>query len=451
MNHLQHEWRRVGGAAAPAGGMSPRRARRLALAAGGLALAGLSVAAQPPGLTRHATNGTYGCRRAFGFGVYNPAADRTAICWNGEGMSIYAREYDHRARVWSDVTLIQALNHTTKWDYHNYPCIVLAPDGRYLIFNCKHGGAAYMMRAPLAGTIAGQWERRQIANDRCAYPMPVVVGDTVHLFYSSNAGDRYRTYRMIASRDNGQTWSHPTTLIDSGNLEPEHYNTVYVHGFSVVPGKAGGRAARILIGWEMASGPLGHNQGGHGNYFAWYDCGTRRMYSAAGEDLGPTVDWEAMAGKCRINDAKSPTTRLFNYTTLPEMLPDGSVAVAYALEGKSVIARWANGRWVSTAADFGGRPLDYQRTWEGRYRILAGRQGGLGVWESADGVTGWREVSHTPIPHENGSTGAAAAFIDDFRPEVQWMACCYSGKTYLSDYSGRWPVFTYGTAAATSP
>ena len=78
-------------------------------------------------LVKHASNGTYGCRRAFGFGVYNPLTNKTAICWNGERMSIYVREFDHGSQRWSDSVKAKGLKYSGTWDYHNYPCISLAP------------------------------------------------------------------------------------------------------------------------------------------------------------------------------------------------------------------------------------------------------------------------------------------------------------------------------------
>ena len=80
-------------------------------------------------LTKHAANGSYGCRRSFGHGVYNAAANRTVICWNGENMSIYVREFDHSTQRWSKAVKAHSLNYRGTWDYHNYPCIALAPDG----------------------------------------------------------------------------------------------------------------------------------------------------------------------------------------------------------------------------------------------------------------------------------------------------------------------------------
>jgi hypothetical protein len=248
---------------------------------------------------------------------------------------------------------------------------------------------------------------------------------------------------MIWSSDSGRTWSEPVTLIDSGHEEPEKYDEVYVHGFSVQEG-LGGRPDRILIGWEMASGPLGHNRGGYGNFFAFFNCRDGRMYTAAGEGLGPTVDLEEMYGRCIISDARSPTSRLFRYSTFPVVLPDGHPAVLYRLNDEAFIVNWEADGWRRTPVEIRSTLRDYQRTPDGKYRILASGRMNASVWESTDGVTDWRMLSLTDLPSENGATSAAMAFIEDFRPEVQWLAVTYDRRQSMSDYSGKWPVYTFG-------
>ncbi|MFC1600944.1 BNR-4 repeat-containing protein [Candidatus Sumerlaeota bacterium] len=394
-------------------------------------------------LTKHATNGSYGCRRSFGHGVYNAAANRTVICWNGENMSIYVREFDHSTQRWSKAVKAHSLNYRGTWDYHNYPCIALAPDGHYLIFYFKHSSTSYMVKSPGPNKITGSWSHKTLSNDKCAYPMPIVVDDTVYLFYSSTVAHWHRPYRMTKSTDNGEIWSKPVTLIDSGHKEPEKYDEVYAHGFSVDGGGKDG-SARILLGWEMASGPRGHNKGGYGNFFAYFNCKDQNMYTAGDKNLGSTVGLEEMFSDCIINSAKSPDSRLFGYTTFPQVLSDGSIGVLYSLKGKAYIANWKHDSWKTTEINVGGGIDDYQRTASGTYALLSGRNTGITVWESRDGVTDWKKKSVTELPAEEGSDSSAKGFIEGFHEEVQWMASTFNRDNRRKDYSGKWPVFTFG-------
>jgi hypothetical protein len=204
-------------------------------------------------------------------------------------MSIYVREFDHSSGQWSTPIKAFGLNNSDKNDYHNYPCIALAPDGHYLIFYFRHSSTSYMLKSPSPDKITGVWSRRRLSNDKCAYPMPVVMGDdAVYLIYSSTAAHRHRPYRMIKPTDNGETWSKPVTLIDSGHKQEEKYAELYAHGFSVDKGGKE-RPARIPLGWEMALGPRGHNKGGYGNFFAYFNCQDQEMYTAGNQGLGSTT------------------------------------------------------------------------------------------------------------------------------------------------------------------
>ena len=299
--------------------------------------------------------------------------------------------------------------------------------------------------------------------------MPIVVGDTVYLFYSSTVALWHRPYRMTSSTDNGKTWSEPITLIDSDHKQKDKYDEVYAHGFSVEKGK-NDKPDRILLGWEMRSGPKGHNKGGYGNFFAYFNCRDQKMYNAGGKDLGDTVDLQEMYSDCIINDAKSPDSRPFGQTTLPEVLPDGSPGVLYTLNDKTYIAQWKEGTWKTTKLEVTGRISDYQRTNQGTYVILSsgnknitnaafdlinrapfsnyamlsGGNKNITVWESKNGVTGWQKRTVAELPGEMGSDTAAYGFIDGFKPEVQWMAATYDRKNRKNDYSGKWPVYTFG-------
>lgn len=395
------------------------------------------------GLTLHGLNGTFGCRR-HERGVYNAAVDKTVICWNGEGMSIYVREFDHKARSWSDAVRVRSLNYTATWDYHNYPCIVIAPDGRYLIFHCQHSKAAYVVASPEPGRIDGPWSYTEISSDCCCYPMPVVVADALYFFYSVTLTRCYRSYRMIQSGDIGRTWSEPVTLIDSGGKEEEGYDEVYAHGFSVDKGGPD-QPARIILGWEMAGGPNGHNRGGRGSFCASFNCQDRKMYTAGGTCLGATIDLKGMFDCCLISGAKSPDGRLFGYTTYPALLPDGGIAVLYTLGGRAYIAVCKHDKWETSDIGIQGAIRDYRRTPAGAYAILSGDKRSVTVWESADGVTGWMKKSVMELPPDGNIDQAAKGFIDDFRPEVQWMACTCERENAMKDYSGKWPVYTFGT------
>jgi hypothetical protein len=173
------------------------------------------------------------------------------------------------------------------------------------------------------------------------------------------------------------------------------------------------------------------------------------MYNAAGKNLGETVDLREMYDDCIVNDAKDPESRLFGYTTLPVVLPGGEPGVAYSLRGRKYIARWTAGGWRTVEIEnVSGGIAGYRRSGSGTYLLLT-LAGGTRtmVWESPDGLAGWKKKSETALPSKNGSDSSVVGFIDNFRPEAQWMAVTFNGKARQNDYSGKWPVYVFGAAA----
>jgi hypothetical protein len=396
--------------------------------------------------------------------VHDAARGETVICWPGEGLSPYVRRFDHRTGRWSPVVKAASLDFRSKWDYHNYPVMVQAPDGHYLIFHARHRRTGHMVKSPAPHTIEGAWTRTEISRDHCAYPAPVVIGKTVYLFYSRDTkyrvpgATRYycrRPYRVICSQDNGVTWSAPQTLIDP---DPEGddsfgYNEVYLHGFDVEKGRDG-KPDRVLLGWELSGGPKGHNVGGRGNFVAFFNTRDRHMYSVAGKDLGTTIDPAEIYEHCAIGELANPDVRLYGRTTFPIAHPDGGPSVLYTVyeEDKKkwtpTIAKWTGSSWsrhgIDTPIPYPTRFKDYQRLADGRCRILGGWNNDIIEWESPDGVSGWKKLREVSLPSINGSEACARAYVENCAAEVRWVAWTYNGKEKLKDYSGRWPVFTFG-------
>lgn len=146
-----------------------------------------------------ASNASYHSVRTFGSGLYDSAANKTFITYSGPEMDVYVKAFNHSTNSWESGVKVYDWNDSSTWAYHNYSTMVLMPDGKLALFVFDHTASAYMIKAPNTHSISGTWNRMQISTDKNAYPMPVVSGNTVYLFYSKNddVSYPYRTYRYI--------------------------------------------------------------------------------------------------------------------------------------------------------------------------------------------------------------------------------------------------------------
>ena len=329
--------------------------------------------------SRIADNATYGCRRSFGWGIYDATAQRTVVTWNGPGMSICVRAFDHATGSWGEPLIAQTLSFRGTWDYHNYPTLVLAPDGHFLVFYCEHGRAAHLLRSSRPHDIGGTWTRQRIGSDGNCYPHPVVMSDNVYFFYSKTMGGNvmtsvHRSYRLIRSTDSGATWSAPVTVIDSDRRDPERYDEVYLHSDA-----RDHERGLIHLGWEMHGGPNGHNGGVRNRSTAAriahitvtadggavFDCCEPAGALRAQPELGGNNDG-ATATELRLSadEPLAPGAATSNSATNHRSDLDGA-----APTGFQVVVRFADGsRLDGTMADVGdaddGDPELWQATLE---------------------------------------------------------------------------------------
>ncbi len=408
-----------------------------------LAAAVPAASDQPLGLKQIASNGTYGCRRPFGAGVHVEATQTSAVCWNGEGMSVYARQFDHRGGRWGPARRIWKNNWTTKWDYHNYPTMVLAPDGHLLIFFFQHSQRAYMLRSPRPGTIEGTWKRTALPVSRPAYPMPIVYGKTIYLFYSrsDNIAQAYRTYRYIKSTDNGRSWSEVRMAIDSQQKVPGRFDEVYALDYHVqLP--AQDRAGRIHLTWEMHGGP-GHNIGSRNNHLVYFLPESDTFQAVDGTDLGAWVDFQEMEAKCVVQRGGAERGHPLGYSIKSVALPDGTAVAVYRVGPRRHLVAWDGTAWKPrpTPPAVGDITVDTQ----GVLRVLGRSRDGLSIHESRDGGARWKCILSEDFPHANGSTAICnAAFLAGWHPDLPAMACGVDRHNRMKDYSGKWPVVVVG-------
>ncbi|KRF43684.1 BNR-4 repeat-containing protein [Paenibacillus sp. Soil787] len=403
-----------------------------------------------------AVNGSFGCQRPIGAGYFDPNCNQTFVAWNGPEMDVYVRSFHHDDHVWGQSIKVIANGMTGTWDYHNYPGMVQAPDGRPLIFYARHSQELYQLAAPEPHSLSGEWTRKTISDDRNCYPAPVVVGDKIYVFYSCNDDNRYpyRTYRFIRSSDCGATWSEPVTIIDSGKNDSDKFDEVYAFGTVYEPGN-GDHQGKVHLTWSMWGGPKGHAREGRGCFFASFDPSNDRMYSADGTDLGTCIDFDHMMGKCLIETAEPADD--FSHTILcPVTAVDpltGAPVVAYGYRDhnrpKGVVhaARWSGGQWSiqtidDTTCEFRDMELNPS---DGRLRIALLSGNMLVVRQSCDGGITWLHEGNTEIPFDNGAYYAPYTnFIKNHKPEVQLLLGQINWGEAFSDYSGKWSIYTVG-------
>ncbi|OAM90069.1 BNR-4 repeat-containing protein [Termitidicoccus mucosus] len=420
----------------------------------------VSVDEQPPfvmSFEKIVTNQSSSCRRPFGAGLYDEASNQTYICWNGPGMSVYVRAYDHATETWGAAVEICHLTYTAQYDYHDYPVLTLAPDGRLHVYFCQHANKLYQLRAPDPHSIAGAWTKTEIGSDLNAYPMPVVAGSDIWLFYSKNNDSAwpYRTYRYIKSTDSGATWSAPVTIIDTAKLDPQKFDEVYAWGFDY-----DADSQRIGLTWTMA-GSTAHNAAHKGLYFAWFNTTNNSLSNAAGASLGASIAYDELAS-CRVVDATgdpADTTKGHHYPfTSPQPALDGVTSqplVAYGfydpVTGSESIrcSRWNGSAWVENIIQANVKSFsDLRRNGVAELIALYHYSGNILMKSSLDGGATWEQVSAGAVPFNIAEDGcdkvAELLFLDSIKaPITAFLGLSFEDTTKPGgyNYDGVFPVY----------
>lgn len=396
--------------------------------------------------TTIANNGVYACRRTFGGGLYDSTANKTFVCWSGAGMDVYVNEYNHSTNAWGTPVKIADWDKPTANAYHDYPTMVLLPDGKLGIFLNSHAVGAYLLKAPNTHSIAGTWAKSQISTDKNCYPMPVVSGSDVYYFYSRNddLSFPYRTYKYIKSSDSGSSWSSPLTVIDSQKLNNQ-FDEVYA--YSVYP-----KEGKIYITWVLSGGPLGHNGQSKNLYIAYFNTSDGKMYTVAGGSLGNMVDYNDLS-KCVIEEASPTSSTKFPITySAASMCTDGTVVVAYgkSTDSSSAIkfARWDGASWtINTIASGTSNFKDITKAGDNAFEVLYMSGNNIISTKTADKGSTWTNNYTVAAPYANGADNVTGISFVEGRHSSKAVSVFGTTFNYANrdvDYSGKWPVFSIG-------
>ena len=436
-----------------------RRVRRRTVIATALALmfAGATsvltptpaVVAQPATHRSHAAEATaevisddavYQSRRTQGGGVYDPESRTTYVVWNAGAMDIYLRGYDHHARTWGKPVLIAEWGNTGTWAYHDYAVLTLLPNGHLAIYASHHVQDVVQFVAPTPHSLEGTWTRSTVTTDLAAYPEPVVVGDTVHLFYSRNDDQAwpYRTYKVITSSDNGASWSGPRNIIDTGRTD-DLFNQVYVKSADAI-------GDRACLTWTLAGGPGGHNAESQNLYGACFDPTTARMQTLAGASLGATVDAGDLAAVLLL---EAPTSTAAKHpvplASLAEDPRTGRiiVGVGVTIDGVGTVrAGWAadDGIEWTTVVESSSRFRDMTWSRNGVEILSLGR---ATPTVRADHVSPHHVKNLWEIEIPYGDSGADTAYTATYvenRSTISAVLSTIDESERTKDYTGSWPV-----------
>lgn len=431
--------------------MNPIMSRLHGLLAALLCLPG--VAAPLPAVAETyniiATNGSFQSRRSFGGGLYDAVTNRTFVVWNGPGMDLYARTYDHNSGAWGSALKIADWDDSSTYAYHDYTTLVLMPDGRLAVFICDHTKAAYMIKAPNERSIGGTWTKTRISTDLNTYPMPVVHGSTVYFFYSRNddLSWPYRQYRMIRTTNNGTSWTSPVVVIDTGKTS-DRMNEVYASGVFETGG-------RIYISFTLAGGG-GHNERSQNLYLTYYDTANGQMHSPQGESLGTTVYGATEIGKTLVRTSLPPSTGTYDelhpiFYSQPMTDSSGTMFIGfgetikgtgkYIRYGKLVNGSWTFGTIASGTAEF----LDMVRTGTNHFEFLYTDDASTRIINRRLNDGGASQTTLYDLPVSYGSTNANKVVNANFitnRSTIRAVGTTINDTEETSDYSGKWPIFT---------
>ena len=412
--------------------------------------------------------------------IYDPASKKTFLFWLGKTGDIYGREYSDEAKTWNP-SLDQEPKKIMEFsrdpaDRHNYPTVVMAPNGHILVFQTDHlkgddGYGLMVYTSPKPGSIDGEWSNQMLWTEgQPSYPTAITADNSVYLFMRRKKEDIWRVWQFSKSADNGKTWSEPRTIIDTEDMDdgkpgyqPEGLDEVY----SVAKKFYDPVRKRIAMTWNLA-GDKEHNLLNKDLYLAYLNTNDGLMYAPTGDKLGDFVDYTEMKDpKTKVMivqtepQAGEKTPPIVDYVHHANYLADGNFFVTYnnmsKLNGKQTImwARWTGSEWKHGTIE--EKPFKDPLSRYGSVQQISGDHLRISIIdeqlfrvrikETTDGGTTWKQV-YEEVLDTKGRAINCADFVVPYRPGFpQIMVTTYPVKkddVHKYDLPGEYPIWGMG-------
>ena len=392
--------------------------------------------------------GSFACRRAIGEGYYDSEKNRTYIAWNEKGMDIYLAYYDYAEKKWSTPELVWKCDLFGRWEYHDYITLIQGTNGEPLFIYHIHSNSSYMIKKDAVGT----WQHTQISDDENAYPAPIVYKNTIYYFYSKNKEITYpyRPLRFMKSTDNGDTWSEPRDVVDSGKKTPDKVEEVYQSSVIFAPANKK-FPDRFIISYTMWGGQK-HAWCGKGAFCILFYPHNEKCYTPDGELIGDVVDFEKMSKSPRAYEGRiSPFDeyRHSTYPPVPQYDGEGNPVLVYGVRDEKekglYYAVFKDGAWQTMCiSNEMWNIKDAQRVGN-RLDLVLPHGDKVVVLSKHDDEEEFKIQSVTKIPHANKSDSVPYLnFISGEKAENKLLI----GTIHVDDIpgycEGKWPVAVLG-------
>jgi hypothetical protein len=363
-------------------------------------------------------------------------------------------------------------------DRHNYPSVIVAPDGYIIVFQEDHlresdGYALMQYRSPNKGSIRGIWSRKILwTENQPSYPTAVATEDSIYLFMRRKKEDVWRVWQFSKSTDHGETWSEPRTIVDTEDLHDgiEGYQAAGMDEiYSIAKKFYDPRNQRIPITWSLA-GDERHNKFNQNIYMAYLDTDDDQMYGPTGAALGDFVSLAEMddpATQCLVEATEKQrgkyTPPLVDNIHHASFTDAGNFLVTYNLKSEvSGRQQVKYGRWTGSDWDIGAiedRELDgdqyrygsVQKTGPDDFRVsvIDEANNRVRVIGTADGGKTWKLESDQAVA-TRGRAINSATLVVPYRPGYpQIMVTTYpSDDKHNTEPEGEYPVVVLGDGDA---
>lgn len=316
------------------------------------------------------------------------------------------------------------------FDDHIPAQVNLLNDGRIIASWERRSQIHYRIGDSTPSPVWGDIETIGESGYEADYSSPVDTGDRLFMFHRFKIQTNWYTYRYFESSDGGDTWSGPTTLVDTDSQWG--YTSPYLDG--------------DLIHFVVSDHPRTDQGGEPANiwYFYW-DLVTDTFHEADGTQIATDQELPLdMVNDLEVVydfDVHGDRSWFWDIT-----VDDGTPVIAYATfpnfhnKHEYYIARWDGSSWTrEKVADAGGFI-------EGSGDETA-YSGGIAInHDDVDTVYG--SVEYEPDKHrlqrfvnDGGSWQAVEAIRDGYRPEFVWD---YGGDRLFDivfwdgDYNTNW-------------